>query len=191
MKLILATIVGFMGGSAYAQTDLNSTPGQLEAKYGRPVKIEAAWCGKGNSYGFEPTRNSYVYATCYGKEIADVLYFRFDRPFTTVEKEALFKQNQDPSYAWEGDRLTPTLNFDWNGEHKYKHLGLEGGVHGVKYQVNSFYGIVGNDHTHDGVTSYQVRTTSQFAFEQTAIKRILEEQKAKGTVTVGAVRRVK
>ena len=46
---------------ASPQPDLGSTVDYLTAKYGKPVKVEKAWCG-GTAYGFRPTKMTYVYA---------------------------------------------------------------------------------------------------------------------------------
>ena len=72
-----------------AATDLNSTPAQLAQRYGKPVKVEPSFFGKGTSYGFQPTKNTYVYTTTDPSEaaIGSVLYFKFDGLFTQEEKE--------------------------------------------------------------------------------------------------------
>ena len=84
-----------------------------------------------------------------------------------------------------------TLGSIGTEDGKCKKLGFERYKHHILYEVNGGNAIVDNVREQDGKTSYQVRTLKQFRFEQTAIKRILDEQKAKGAVTVGAVQRVK
>jgi hypothetical protein len=46
-----------------AAPDLNASPAQSGQRYGKPVKVEPSFFGKGISYGFQPTKNTYVYAT--------------------------------------------------------------------------------------------------------------------------------
>lgn len=175
------------------QTDLNSAPSVLTAKYGKPVKVEPAWCLKGTSYSFQPSVNTYIFATTNpeGTAIADLMYFKFNGPFSDPEKTALFKQNVDRGRAWDGDQRGFFSRFDWDGKREYKKLGLERYKHNVLYETNGVNAIVENMHEQDNKTSFQVRTMKQFLFEQTAIKHLLKEEKAKGTVTVGAIQQVK
>jgi hypothetical protein len=180
-------------GRVKRQTDLNSSPAVLAAKYGKPVKVEPAWCFKGTSYSFQPSANTYIYATTNpeGSAIEDLMYFKFNGPFSEAEKTALYNANVDRSHVWDGDYRGFDFGFDWDGRREVKKLGFERYKHHILYEVNGGHAIVDNVREQDGKTSYQVRTLKQFRFEQTAIKRILEEQKAKGTVTVGALQRVK
>jgi hypothetical protein len=156
-------------------TDLNATPTQLAQRYGKPVKTEPSFFGKGTSYGFQPTKNSYVYATTdpSGALIGSVMYFKFDGPFTQEEKETLFRKNVDPGHVWDG------YNFaNWDGTHDYKRLGTENGIHKVIREANGPGVVIGNDHRDDksGAISYEVRTGEQFAVEQPIIKKLIQDR---------------
>lgn len=174
-------------------TDLNSTPAQLAQRYGKPVKIEPSFFGKGTSYGFQPTKNTYVYATTAlsGPVIGSVMYFKFDGPFTQEEKEKLFHKNIDPGHVWDGYNY-----YNWDGTRDFKRLGAENGTHKVIREANGPGVVIGNDHKDDksGAISYQVRTGDQFAFEQPIVKRFIEEEQAargvKGQVTVGRLKSI-
>lgn len=158
-------------------TDLNATPAQLGQRYGKPVKVEPSFFGKGISYGFQPTKNTYVYATTNpsGVLIGSVMYFKFDGPFTLEEKKRLFRMNVDHSHVWDGDNYA-----DWDGTHDYKGLGAESGIHMVLCETNGPGLVIGNDHKDDksGVVSYQVRRWEQFAFEQPMLKKLIKEDRA-------------
>ena len=174
-------------------TDLNATPAQLGQRYGKPVKTEPSFFGKGTSYGFQPDQNSYVYATTdpSGALIGSVMYFKFGGPFTQAEKEKLFRKNVDPGHMWDGYNYA-----DWDGTHDYKRLGAESGLHKVIREANGPGAVIGNDHKDDksGVISYQVRTGEQFAFEQPVIRKAIAKQQAaagvQGQVTVGRLRSI-
>ena len=196
MKMLTAAIAALSMTGALAraqQTDLNSTPAAIAAKYGKPVKVESAWCFKGTSYSFQPSLNTYIFATTNpdGTKIEDLMYFKFNGPFSGAEKAALYKQNVDRGHVWDGDYRGFFSRFDWDGKREFKKLGLERYKHYIQYETNGVNAIVENMHEQDGKTSYQLRTLKQFLFEQTAIKQYIKEAKAKGTVTVGAIQRVK
>lgn len=154
-------------------TDLNSTPAQLAQRYGKPVKTESSFFGKGTSYGFQPTKNTYVYATTGPSEavIGSVMYFKFDRPFTAQQKSHLLHQNLDPNRVWEGAR-----DAHWDGAHELAQIGAENGHHQVIREANGPNVVIGNDHKDDksGVSSYQVRTGEEFNFEQAIIKKAIK-----------------
>jgi hypothetical protein len=197
MQMLTAAVAALTmtGALAHAQdqTDLNSTPAALAARYGKPVKIEAAWCFKGTSYSFQPSLNTYIFATTNsdGTKIEDLMYFKFNGAFSRAEKAALYKRNVDQSRVWDGDYRGFFSRFDWDGKREFKKLGLERYKHCIQYETNGVNAIVENMHEQDGKTSYQLRTLKQFLFEQAAIKKIIKEENAKGTVTVGAIQRVK
>src|SRR5262245_25408867 len=95
-------------------TDLGASLTELEQRYGKPVKTELSYFGRGMAYGFQPDKNSYVYATTGSNDkVASVMYFKFDRPFTTQEKKHLLHQNLDPHRVWEGAR-----DAHWDGIHE-------------------------------------------------------------------------
>ena len=61
-----------------SNTTPNQTLGQqladyLTAKYGKPVKVEKAWCG-GTAYGFRPAKMTYVYAIETNGVVDDITY---------------------------------------------------------------------------------------------------------------------
>src|SRR6516165_2779412 len=60
-------------------TDLGASLTELEQRYGKPVKTEPTYFGRGAAYGFQPDKNSYVYATTGSNDkVASVMYFKFD-----------------------------------------------------------------------------------------------------------------
>jgi len=142
---------------------------------------------------FQPSLNTYIFATTNpeGTKIEDLMYFKFNGRFSESEKAALYKQNVDRGHVWDGDYRGFFSRFDWDGKREFKKLGLERYKHYIQYETNGVNAIVENMHEQDGKTSYQLRTLKQFLFEQTAIKQLIKEAKAKGTVTVGAILRVK
>ena len=101
---------------ASPQPDLGSTVDYLTAKYGKPVKVEKAWCG-GTAYGFRPTKMTYVYAIETNGVVNDITYFDFNKPQLTQEDSVkLFRSQFLQPITW-ADK-----------EHK-KGLGQEKGKH--------------------------------------------------------------
>ena len=150
-------------------TDLGASLTELERRYGKPVKTELSYFGRGMAYGFQPDKNTYVYATTGSNDkVASVMYFKFDRPFTTQEKSHLLHQNLDPNRVWEGAR-----DAHWDGTHELTRMGAENGHHQVIREANGPNVVIGSDHKDDksGVISYQVRTGEEFSFEQPIIKK--------------------
>ena len=79
------------------QPDLGSTVDSLTAKYGKPVKVEKAWCG-GTAYGFRPTKMTYVYAIETNGVVGDVTYFDFNKPELTQEDSVRLFRSQFRDY---------------------------------------------------------------------------------------------
>ena len=153
-------------------TDLGASPAELEQRYGKPVKTELSYFGRGVAYGFQPDKNSYLYATTGSNgKVASVMYFKFDRPFTAQEKGQILHQNLDPHRVWEGAR-----DAQWDGAHDLARIGAENGHHQVIREANGPNVVIGNDHKDDksGVISYQVRTGEEFNFEQPIIKKAIK-----------------
>ena len=153
-------------------TDLGASPAELEQRYGKPVKTELSYFGRGVAYGFQPDKNSYVYATTGSNgKVTSVMYFKFDRPFTAQEKSQILHQNLDPHRVWEGAR-----DAHWDGAHDLARMGAENGHHQVIREANGPNVVIGNDHKDDksGVISYQVRTGEEFNFEQPIIKKAIK-----------------
>ena len=153
-------------------TDLGASPAELEQRYGKPVKTELSYFGRGVAYGFQPDKNSYLYATTGSNgKVASVMYFKFDRPFTAQEKGQILHQNLDPHRVWEGAR-----DAHWDGAHDLARIGAENGHHQVIREANGPNVVIGNDHKDDksGVISYQVRTGEEFNFEQPIIKKAIK-----------------
>jgi hypothetical protein len=153
-------------------TDLGASLSELEQRYGKAVKTELSYFGRGLAYGFQPDKNSYLYAaTGPNGQVASVLYFKFDRPFTTQEKSRLLHRNLDPNRVWEGDR-----DAHWDGAHELARMGAENGHHQVIREANGPSVVIGNDHKDDksGVISYQVRTGEEFNFEQPLIRKAIK-----------------
>ena len=82
---------------ASPQPDLGSTVDYLTAKYGKPVKVEKAWCG-GTAYGFRPTKMTYVYAIETNGVVDDVTYFDFNKPQLTQEDSVKLFRSQFRDY---------------------------------------------------------------------------------------------
>ena len=122
MKIILAALAALsIGGYLYgeeaqtaqpaaaegqivkaAQPDLGSTVDYLTGKYGKPVKVEKAWCG-GTAYGFQPTNMTYVYAIESNGTVGDIIYFDFNKPQMTQEDAVKLFRSQfptDPPIKW-------------------------------------------------------------------------------------------
>jgi hypothetical protein len=153
-------------------TDLGASPAELEQRYGKPAKTELSYFGRGVAYGFQPDKNSYVYAaTGSNGKVTSVMYFKFDRPFTAQEKSHLLHQNLDPYRVWEG-----AGDAHWDGAHDLTRIGAESGLHHVIREANGPNVVIGNDHKDDksGVISYQVRTGEEFNFEQPIIKKAIK-----------------
>ena len=153
-------------------TDLEASPAELEQRYGKPVKTELSYFGRGLAYGFQPDKTSYVYATTGSNgKVTSVMYFKFDLPFTAQEKSQILHQNLDPHRVWEGAR-----DAHWDGAHDLARMGAENGHHQVIREANGPNVVIGNDHKDDksGVISYQVRTGEEFNFEQPIIKKAIK-----------------
>ena len=197
MKLILAALAALsMGTYLYgeeAQTaepaaatgqiskasprpDLGSTVDYLTTKYGKPVKVEKAWCG-GTAYGFRPTKMTYVYAIETNGVVGDVTYFDFDKPQLTQEDSArLFRSQFNQPITWV------------DKEYK-KGLGQEKGKHWMHTQ----WIVLSAGALREGKSfisnpkdkGWQFRTPEQFWAEQAVIKALKKEwwkqEKAKRT----------
>jgi hypothetical protein len=127
MKLVLAALAAVsIIGNVHArgpilkvsrQPDVGSTVAYLTAKYGKPVKVEPAWCG-GTAYGFQPTKMTYVYAIENGV-VGDVMYFDFNKPQINQEDLVKLFRSQFP--------IVPPITW---GDKEYKNgLGEEKGKH--------------------------------------------------------------
>jgi hypothetical protein len=202
-KSISTLILLALGTAAFGQ-DLNSTPAQLAAKYGKAVKIEKSWCGAGLSYGFQPSPSRYIYATTdpSGSRVEDLVYIKLDGgSFSEKEKSDFLLANSDRHIAWQGDNEPY-----WNGGIDQKTLGRERFPHTVKAQSNGPRFIIYNMHNQGwkkdpasgkwvetpadpkaGPVSFQIRTGTQFQVEQAVIKRLQKEYKEKASVTVGKI----
>jgi hypothetical protein len=150
------------------QPDLGSTVDYLTGKYGKPVKVEKAWCG-GTAYGFQPTNMTYVYAIESNGTVGDIMYFDFNKPQMTQEDAVKLFRSQFPT--------TPPIIW---ADKEYKNgLGQEKGKHwkhtqsitrtaGVEYGGKSF---ISNPRD----KGWQFRTPEQFAAEQSVIKTLKEK----------------
>ena len=152
-----------------APTDLNATPAELAARYGKPVKIESSWFGGGGlSYSFQPSRTLFVYATTnpYSNKVEDVIYRKLNGSWTKGETETFILRNSDPHIAYYGDVHEFDVNFDYSGLEDVKHLGKERDLI-IKSDYNWTHQIIGKT-TDNG--AFQVRTQKQFYLEQKFIK---------------------
>jgi hypothetical protein len=199
MKLILAALAALLIGAylyceeaqtaepaaatgqiwtASPRPDLGSTVDYLTDKYGKPVKVEKAWCG-GTGYGFRPTKMTYVYAIETNGIVNDITYFDFNKPQLTQEDSVRLFRSQFPIF--------PPIKWA-DKEHK-KGLGEEKGKHwtltqwivqsaGVLREGKSFI-------SNPKDKGWQFRTPEQFAAEQAVIKALkkewLEQEKVKRT----------
>jgi hypothetical protein len=166
---------------ASPQPDLGSTVDYLTAKYGKPVKVEKAWCG-GTGYGFEPTKMTYVYAIETNGVVNDITYFDFNKPQLTQEDSVVLFRSQFPIF--------PSItSITWADKEHKKGLGEEKGKHwthtqwivesaGVHREGKSFI-------SNPKDKGWQFRTPEQFWAEQAVIKalkkELLEQEKAKRT----------
>jgi hypothetical protein len=145
--------------------DLGSTVDYLTGKYGKPVKVEKAWCG-GTAYGFQPTKMTYVYAIETNGTVGDIIYFDFNKPQITQEDSIKLFRSQFP--------IVPPIT--WADKEYKKGLGEEKGKHwkhtqwitrtaGVEYRGKSFI-------SNPKDKGWQFRTPEQFAAEQAVIKAL-------------------
>jgi hypothetical protein len=150
---------------ASPQLDLGSTVDYLTAKYGKPVKVDKAWCG-GTAYGFRPTKMTYVYAIETNGVVNDITYFDFNKPQLTQEDSVVLFRSQFPIF--------PPIK--WADKEYQKGLGEEKGKHwiltqwivqsaGVLLEGKSFI-------SNPKDKGWQFRTPEQFAAEQAVIKAL-------------------
>jgi hypothetical protein len=163
---------------ASPQPDLGSTVDYLTAKYGRPVKVEKAWCG-GTAYGFRPTEMTYVYAIESNGVVNDIMYFDFNKPQITQEDSVKLFRSQFPT-------LPP---ITWADKEYKNGLGQEKGKHWTHTQwialsagaLREGKSFISNPKD----KGWQFRTPEQFAAEQAVIKALkkkwLQQEKAKPT----------
>jgi hypothetical protein len=159
---------------ARAQPDLGSTIDYLTAKYGKPVKVEKAWCG-GTAYGFRPTNMTYVYAIETNGVANDITYFDFNKPELTQEDSVrLFRSQFNQPITWVDKEYKKGL-----GQEKGKHwthtqwIALSAGA------LRESKSFISNPKD----KGWQFRTPEQFAAEQAVIKALkkkwLEQEKVK------------
>jgi hypothetical protein len=156
--------------------DLGSTVDSLTAKYGKPVKVEKAWCG-GTAYGFRPTKMTYVYAIETNGVVNDITYFDFNKPQLTQEDSVKLIRSQF---------FQP---ITWGDKEYKKGLGQEKGEHWmhtpwIVLSAGSFRegkSFISNPKD----KGWQFRTPEQFYAEQAVIKGLKKEwwkqEKAKRT----------
>jgi hypothetical protein len=183
MKLVLAALAALsIGGYLYGaeaqtaqpaaaegqivkatQPDLGSTVDYLTGKYGKPVKVEKAWCG-GTAYGFQPTNMTYVYAIESNGTVGDIIYFDFNKPQMTQEDAVKSFRSQFPT--------DPPIK--WTDKEYKNGLGQEKGIH-WKHTIDR---IAGSEYGGKSFISnpkdkgWQFRTPEQFAAEQSVIKTL-------------------
>jgi hypothetical protein len=185
-RILLTALTGlsfasplFAGGNYTGRTDLNSTPAQLIALYGKPQKVETGWYGFGTSYSFTLKHGVYLYATTnpYNTKVEDVIYTRPSKPWTDAEEDHLLLVNSDLHITYDGD-----YSSDWNGVEHVEHLGKEKNLW-VKSDCYCTHQIVAKDiwglptapdaEILPGLLEqggYQLRTKKQFDVEQKFIK---------------------
>jgi hypothetical protein len=174
MKKLITALFALTTVALYAQnhtgvTDLNSTPAQLIARYGKPASVEPAWYGAGKSYSFQDSRSGYfIFATTEptGGRVEDVQYLRKGSSLTRAEKAHLLLVNSDTHIAYYGDRREFGVDVDWDGNEAYRGFRKEHQEIFVKSDLNWTHQIINNE-TDDG--GFQVRTKAQFEREQKAL----------------------
>ena len=163
---------------ASPQPDLGSTVDYLTAKYGKPVKVEKAWCG-GTGYGFQPTKMTYVYAIETNGVVNDITYFDFNKPQLTQEDSVELIRSKFPIFG------TTT----WANKEYKNGLGEEKGKHWTHTQwISPSTGVFREGKSfisNPKDKGWQFRTPEQFAAEQAVIKALkkesLQQEKVKPT----------
>ena len=162
---------------AIPQPDLGSTVDYLTAKYGKPVKVEKAWCG-GTAYGFRPAKMTYVYAIETNGVVGDVTYFDFNKPELTQEDSVKLFRSQFRDYR---------LAFTWADKEHKKGLGQEKGKHWTHTQwIVHSAGMLREGKSYISNPKdkgWQFRTPEQFcggaSDYQSAEERMVETRKSK------------
>jgi hypothetical protein len=168
-KKLITTMLALTGLAFSAQAKVGWTLEQARAHYGKEVKSEVAWCG-GTAYGFIHD-GLYVYAVIsQGDTIGSVIYFDNKGKTLSDEKKAQLLRFNKAGYEFESGLTFGSQELTWNGEHNYRKLGREYFKHTVILRPSSFYGLVYNDIKPEKLVGFQVRSTSQFDFEQKSIK---------------------
>jgi hypothetical protein len=156
------------------QPDLGSTVDYLTGKYGKPVKVEEAWCG-GTAYGFQPTNMTYVYAIESNGTVGDIMYFDFNKPQMTQEDAVKLFRSQfptDPPITWIDKEYKNGLGQE-KGEHWKYTISRNAGV---EYGGKSFI-------SNQKEKGWQFRTPEQFAAEQSVIKTLKKKGGTRKTST--------
>jgi hypothetical protein len=167
MNKLITTMLAVTGLAFSAQAKVGWTLEQARAHYGKEVKSEVAWCG-GTAYGFIHD-GLYIYAVISsGDTIGNVIYFDNKGKKLSDEKKAQLLRFNKAGQEFESGVAVGA--FRWNGEHNYGKLGREYFKHTVILRPSSFYGLVYNDIKPEKLVGFQVRSTSQFDFEQKSIK---------------------
>ena len=159
---------------ASPQPDLGSTVDYLTARYGKPVKVEKAWCG-GTGYGFRPTKMTYVYAIETNGVVGDITYFDFNKPELTQEDSVrLFRSQFNQPITWVDKEYKKGLGQE-KGKH-WTHMQWIALSAGALREGKSFI-------SNPKDKGWQFRTPEQFAAEQAVIKALkkkwLEQEKVK------------
>ena len=159
---------------ASPRPDLGSTVDYLTAKYGKPVKVEKAWCG-GTAYGFRPTKMTYVYAIETNGVVNDITYFDFNKPELTQEDSVrLFRSQFNQPITWVDKEYKKGLGQE-KGKH-WTHMQWIALSAGALREGKSFI-------SNPKDKGWQFRTPEQFAAEQALIKALkkkwLEQEKVK------------
>ena len=159
---------------ASPQPDLGSTVDYLTAKYGKPVKVEKAWCG-GTAYGFRPTNMTDVYAIETNGVVNDITYFDFNKPELTQEDSVrLFRSQFNQPITWVDKEYKKGLGQE-KGKH-WTHMQWIALSAGALREGKSFI-------SNPKDKGWQFRTPEQFAAEQALIKALkkkwLEQEKVK------------
>jgi hypothetical protein len=159
---------------ARPQPDLGSTIDYLTAKYGKPVKVEKAWCG-GTAYGFRPTNMTYVYAIETNGVANDITYFDFNKPELTQEDSVrLFRSQFNQPITWVDKEYKKGL-----GQEKGKHCTHTQWIVLSAGALREGKSFISNPKD----KGWQFRTPEQFWAEQAVIKALkkkwLEQEKVK------------
>ena len=165
---------------ASPRPDLGSTVDYLTAKYGKPVKVEKAWCG-GTAYGFRPTKMTYVYAIEIFGVVNDITYFDFNKSQLTQEDSVRLFRSQFPIYP----------EIKWADKEHKKGLGQEKGKHWTHTQWIVHSAMVLREGksfiSNPKDQGWQFRTPEQFcggaSGYQSAKERMVETRKSKASAS--------
>lgn len=172
-KLAILTVV--IGFAVSAQAKIGYTLAQCRSEYGKPLKVETAWCGGTAAEFVHNGLFSYIIFDANGKA-ADITYFSSKilltkdiTPLSKATTEYLWYHNVDKGKVW--DNSCPSGISDWDGKREVKKFGNENFKHWVMYERNGPDALIENAPEYaPNKNGYQIRTQAQFEAEQPVIR---------------------